>query len=312
MLKFTIKRLGVGIFLLLVVCTLAYFLLYLGSSTIAYAILGENATKADVLRFNEVHGLGKNFFESYGGWLSHALRGDFGMAWNFADPVSTLIKSRLGVTLTLVTSSLVIAGFLSLLLGVLAAIKGGWIDRSVQVLGLVGFAIPNFLVAFALVVQFAVLNHYFNAVGWTPPGQNFHEFLKSAVLPISAIAVTAIASLSQQIRGAVKDTLQNDFVRTLKTTGLSDRRIVFKHVMRNAAGPALSVLGLQFVGMLGGIVIIEQVFAIPGLGSFSVQSTAAKDIPSVMGVVTVMALIVIFVNLVIDLLSAALNPKVRL
>jgi len=127
-----------------------------------------------------------------------------------------------------------------------------------------------------------------------------------------AIAFGGLASLTQQIRGAVKDALQNDYVRTLRTRGLSFNRVVFKHVLRNAAGPALSILGLQFVGMLGGIVIIEQIFAIPGMGSLSVQATSQKDIPAVMGVVATMAVIVIVVNLVIDLLSAALNPKVRL
>jgi peptide/nickel transport system permease protein len=312
MLKFTVRRLGTGVLLLFTVCALAYFLLFLGSSTIAYGILGMNATKADIANFNQSHGLDKNFFESFSGWLSNAITGDFGAAWTFTDPVRELIGARLIVTLTLVSASLAIVVILALILGTIAAVKGGWIDRFVQVLGLAGFALPNFLVAFGLVVQFAVIIKVFNPTGWTPPEKDMTEFLKSATLPIAAIAFGGLASLTQQIRGAVKDTLQNDFVRTLRTSGLSFKRVIFKHVLRNAAGPALSVLGLQFVGMLGGIVIIEQIFAIPGLGSLSVQATGAKDIPVVMGVVTTMAIIVILVNFVIDLLSAALNPKVRL
>ncbi|MEY4743135.1 MAG: hypothetical protein RIR34_474 [Actinomycetota bacterium] len=312
MLRFTLRRFLTGVALLFTICTLAYFLLYIDSDTIAAGILGASATKADILRFNASHGLNDNVFVSYANWLSHAITGDFGAAWTFTEPVSAMITTRLNVTFTIVTISLLIVTVISLTLGVLAAVYGGWIDRVVQVLGLIGFAIPNFLVAFALVAQFAVVNHWFNAVGWTPPNADFNEFLKSATLPISAIAFTGLASLTQQIRGAVKDTLQNDYVRTLRTSGLSFRRVILKHVLRNAAGPALSVLGLQFVGMLGGIVIIEQIFSIPGLGSFSVQATGLKDIPSVMGVVTTMALIVITVNFIIDLLSAALNPKVRL
>lgn len=312
MLKFALRRLGTGIVLLFTVCTLAYFMLYLGSGTIARAILGITATKADLARFNSEHGLDKSFLESYSGWLGHAVRGDFGAPWTYAEPVSTIIGNRLGVTLILVAASLAIASVFALILGVAAAIRGGWIDRVVQFLGLAGFAIPNFLVAFALVVLFAVQRPWFNAVGWVPPSQDMGEFLKSATLPIAAIAFGGLASLTQQIRGAVKDALQNDYVRTLRTRGLSYNRVVFKHVLRNAAGPALSILGLQFVGMLGGIVIIEQIFAIPGMGSLSVQATSQKDIPAVMGIVTTMALIVIVVNLVIDLLSAALNPKVRL
>lgn len=312
MLKFALRRLGTGVVLLFTVCSLAYFLLFLGAGTIARSILGVTATKADLARFNTEHGLDKSFLESYWSWLTHAIRGDFGAPWTYAQPVMEIIRLRLGVTLTLVAASLVIATVFALILGVAAAVRGGWIDRFVQFLGLAGFAIPNFLVAFALVVLFAVQRPWFNAVGWTPPTQDFHEFWKSAFLPIAAIAFGGLASLTQQIRGAVKDALQNDYVRTLRTRGLSYNRVVFKHVLRNAAGPALSVLGLQFVGMLGGVVIIEQIFAIPGMGSLSVQATAQKDIPAVMGVVTTMAIIVIVVNLVIDLLSAALNPKVRL
>ncbi len=312
MLKFTLRRLGTGVILLFTVCTLAYFLLFLGSGTIARSILGITATKADITRFNHEHSLDVPFLQSYWKWFSHAIRGDFGMPWSYSQPVMEIVRTRLGVTLTLVATSLIIATVFSLLLGVAAAIRGGWIDRFVQFLGLAGFAIPGFLVAFALVLLFAVERPWFNAVGWTPPSQDFHEFLKSAVLPIGAIAFGGLASLTQQIRGAVKDALQNDYVRTLRTRGLSYNRVVFKHVLRNAAGPALSILGLQFVGMLGGIVIIEQIFAIPGMGSFSAQATAQKDIPAVMGIVATMALIVIVVNLVIDLLSAALNPKVRL
>jgi peptide/nickel transport system permease protein len=312
MLKFTLRRLGTGALLLLTVCTFAYFMLYLGKDSIAYGILGENAKPADITHFNQVHGLDKSFFESYANWLVNAIRGDFGQAWTFPDPPAALIGQRLSVTLIIVVASLIIVATVSLALGVLGAVRGGWADRLVQFLGLLGFALPNFLIAFALVIQFAVSLKWFNAVGWVPPQMDFEQFLRSATLPIAAISISGLASLTQQIRGAVKDTLQHDYVRSLRTSGLSYRRVIFKHVLRNAAGPALSVLGLQFVGMLGGIVIIEQIFAIPGLGSLSVSATAARDIPVVMAVVTTMAIMVILVNFVIDLLSAALNPKVRL
>lgn len=312
MLKFSLRRIATGVALLFTVCTITYFLLYLGSGTIARAIMGATATKTDIARFNHSHGLDRSFVESYAGWLSHAVRGDLGQPWTFPQPVTTLLLSRMSVTLTLVVLSLLISATLALILGVTAAVKGGWIDRAVQMLALSGIAIPNFLAAFALVALFAVQRPWFNAVGWVAPSEDFGGFLKSAVLPISAIAFGGIVSLAQQIRGAVLDTLQNDYVRTLRACGLSYRRVVLRHVLRNAAAPALSIVGLQFIGMLGGIVIIEQLFAIPGLGQFSVQATQIRDIPAVMGLVTMMAGVVLIVNLVIDLLSAALNPKVRL
>ncbi len=310
--SFILRRLATGVLLLLTVCTLAYYLLHLGAETVAYAILGADATKADVARFNELHGLDRPFVEQYWTWISGAVRGDFGDPWVFTQSVSEAITSRMSVTLILAASALLLSAVISILLGVTAALRGGWVDRFVQVLGLAGFAVPNFLLAFLLVAFFAVKYQVFSAVGWVPPSQDFGGFLKSATLPILALSFAGIASVSQQVRGAVKDTLQLDFIRTLRTGGLSHKRVVFKHALRNAAAPALSILGLQFVGLLGGAVIIEQIFAIPGLGQFSVTATGAKDLPSVMGIVSMTAVIVITVNLVIDLLSAALNPKVRL
>lgn len=312
MLKFSLRRLGTGVILLFVVCTISFTLLSFGSENAARTILGVNATAQDLVRFNRDHGLDQPFLTQYWNWLSHAIRGDLGQPWSFSQTVSEVIGARLSVTLTLALVGVVVAGILSVLLGVAAALRGGWLDRLVQFLGLIGFAVPNFLIAFGLVTVFAVQHQIFNAVGWVPPTENFSEFFKSAALPVAALAFGALASVTQQVRGAVKDTLQLDFVRTLRTRGLSFNRVVFKHVLRNAGGPALSVLGLSFVGMLGGAVIIEMIFAIPGLGPFGVQATTQRDMPAVMGLVAVTAVIVIVVNLIVDLLSASLNPKVRL
>ena len=312
MAAFIARRLFTGVLLLITVCTIAFYLLYLGSDTVAHAILGVDATKAGIAHFNEIHGLNRPFLSQYSDWIAHAVRGDFGLPWTSTQPVAEALRTRMGVTLILAISALTLSAIFSVLLGVTAALRGGWVDRAVQVLGLAGFAVPNFLLAFLLVAVFAVQHHVFNAVGWNPPNQGFGAFLKSAVLPVMALSFAGLASVTQQVRGAVKDTLQLDFIRTLRTGGLSFKRVVFKHALRNAAAPALSILGLQFVGLLGGAVIIEQIFAIPGLGQFSVDATTAKDLPSVMGIVTLTAILVISVNLLIDLLSAAMNPKVRL
>jgi peptide/nickel transport system permease protein len=205
-----------------------------------------------------------------------------------------------------------VATLISVLLGVLAAVKGGWVDRFVQFIGLAGFAIPGFLVAFGLVSLFAVQLHIFNAIGYVNFTDNPAEWAKSVTLPVAALSLSAIAAIAQQVRGSVSDALGLDYVRTLRARGLSFSRVVYKHVLRNAGGPALSILGVNFVGMLGGAVIIEQIFNIPGLGPYAVAATGKSDVPAVMGLVVLTAVIVIVVNLVIDLLTAALNPKVRL
>jgi peptide/nickel transport system permease protein len=180
------------------------------------------------------------------------------------------------------------------------------------VLSVLGFAIPGFLIALALVLTFSISLGWFKATGYIPIATSFTGWLSSVTLPIVALAIGTIAAVAQQVRGSVMDALQRDYVRTLRSRGLGMNRAVGKHVLRNAGGPALAVLAVQFVGLLSGAVIVEQIFALPGIGQMAVQATSAGDIPIVMGLVIVTALIVVIVNLIIDLAQAALNPKVRL
>jgi peptide/nickel transport system permease protein len=250
--------------------------------------------------------------ERYADWAINAVQLNFGEAWTFPETVSNTLQSRLGVTLTIVSVTILVSVSIAVILGVIAAVNGGWLDRVVQVVGLIGFAIPGFLVAFFLVTLFAIQIPIFNAIGYTEPSEDFGGWLKSITLPVAALALSGIGSVTNQVRGSVRDALNMDYVRTLRARGLSFKRVVFKHVLRNAASPALAILGVQFVGTLGGAVFVEQIFAIPGIGQFTVQATQVSDVPAIMGLVVTTAVIVILVNLIIDLISAALNPKVRL
>ena len=218
----------------------------------------------------------------------------------------------MGVTLSIVIGATLVSAILSVVLGVLAARRGGWIDGIVQFLSLIGFAIPGFLIALGLVLVFAIELHWFKATGFVPLTTSFTGWIASVTLPIVALSLGAIATVAQQVRGSVIDAMSRDYVRTLRSRGLSSTSVVYKHVLRNAGGPALAVLAVQFIGLLGGAVIVEQVFAIPGMGQLTVKATTQGDIPAVMGLVIVFAIIVVIVNLLIDLAQAALNPKVRL
>jgi len=311
-LRFTLRRLLNGILMLFAVSALSFFLLRMSAGNVARNILGNEASVADVNAKNAEWGLNKPILQQFWEWLLGALHGDFGSPWASALPVSEDLSTRLPITLTLVLLTTVVAALISVFLGVIAAVKGGWIDRFVQFIGLVGFAIPGFLVAFGLVSAFAVQLHWFNALGYVPFSENPTEWARSVTLPVAALSLSGIAAIAQQVRGSVGDALNMDYVRTLRARGLSFNRVVYKHVLRNAGGPALSILGVNFVGMLGGAVIVERIFNIPGLGPYAVAATGKSDIPAVMGLVVVTAVIVIVVNLIIDLLTAALNPKVRL
>ncbi len=312
MFTFIAKRIAAGAVLLLAVSFVAFMLLHLTAGSVARNILGVKATQEDVAQLTEELGLNRPVLSQYWEWLTNALQGNLGDSWSFPETVTETVAARLGVTLTIVVLTTLVAAITAVILGVTAALKGGWIDRFVQFIGLLGFALPGFLVAFLLVTVFALQIPIFDAVGYTDPGTDLVGWLKSVTLPVLSLALGGVASIAQQIRGSVKDALNMDYVRTLRARGLSFSRVTIRHVLRNAGGPALSVLGVQFVGMMGGAVIVEQIFAIPGLGPFAVLATSASDIPAMMGLVIITAVIVVVVNLIVDLLSAALNPKVRL
>ncbi|HEY8720789.1 ABC transporter permease, partial [Pengzhenrongella sp.] len=311
-LRFVVRRVLSGLVLLLVITTVAYTLLYLGGGDIARRILGQNATQAQVTARAEQLGLNRPLLVSYVNWLGDAFKGDLGRSWFTGQTVSSAVTSRVAVTLSLVVGATVVAAILAIALGVLAATRRGGIDRTIQLVSILGFAIPGFLIALVLVIVFAINLHLFHATGYVQITDSVSGWLKSVTLPITAIAIGATASVTQQVRGSVIDALRKDYVRTLRSRGLSNRSVIFKHVLRNAGGPALAILAVQFVGLLTGAVIVEQVFAIPGLGQLLVSATNSGDIPVVMGLVVAMAAIVVTVNLVIDLLQASLNPRVRL
>jgi peptide/nickel transport system permease protein len=298
--------------MLLSVSFLSYFLLYLGAGDVARRILGLNATDADVEALNEQLGLNRPLLDQFFTWLSGAVRLDLGQAWSMPERVSEALFPRLEITLILVSLTTIVAAVVAVAIGTLAALRGGWIDRVVQLFSLIGFAVPGFLIAFYLAIFFAIQIPLFNAVGYTPFSADPWEWARSVTLPVAALAFSAVAAAAQQTRSAVKDALGMDYVRTLRARGLSFSRVVYKHILRNIAGPILAILGVQFVGMLGGAILVEQIFAIPGLGPYAVSATSLGDIPAVMGLVVVTALIVIVMNLLVELISAALNPKVRL
>lgn len=312
MLAFILRRLLSGVILIAVISFLAFVLLYMGGGDIARRILGENATAETVAKKTEDLGLNRPLLAQYWDWLTSALTGDLGRSWFTGEMVSAGVTGRLAVTLSIVIGATLLSAVLAVILGVLAARRGGAVDGTVQVISLIGFAIPGFLIALGLVLVFAINLGWFKATGYIPITTSVSGWISSVTLPIIALSIGAIATVAQQVRGSVIDAMSRDYVRTLRSRGLSTNAVVYRHVLRNAGGPALAVLAVQFIGLLGGAVIVEQVFAIPGMGQLTVRATTLGDIPVVMGVVIAFAIIVVIVNLLIDLAQAALNPKVRL
>lgn len=311
MVTFILKRIGSGLVVLAAISCLTFFLLYFSSTNIARNILGEYATPEQVAAKQAELGLDQPIFSRFIAWVGEALTGNFGTSWFTNEPVVQAIANRLPVTLALVVTSIIIIAILSTLIGVAAAVKRGWIDRTVQMAAVIGDAIPNFVLAILFVTVFAIQLGFFPATSNIQPGADGSAWVASLTLPVIALVISGLTSGAQQVRSAVIKQLEKDYVRTLRSRGISEGVILFKHVLRSAAPAGLTVLSLQFIGMLGGVVIIEQIFALPGMGALAVQSTTLGDTPLVMGVVLYTVIIVIIVNLLVDLANGWLNPKVR-
>ncbi|MGO2660624.1 ABC transporter permease [Mycetocola reblochoni] len=312
MLTFIARRIIAGVFLLFVISALSYVLLSLPGADVGRSLLGQSASAEAVAAKNQQLGLDRPVIVQYGDWLLHALRGDFGSSWFTSENVLTSISNRLPVTISVMAGVTIVTAVLSFLLGIWAAVRGGWIDRAVQIVSVVGYALPGFLITLILVIVFAVQLRWFPAIGYIDASVSLSGWLSTITLPIIALSIPAIAGVVQQVRGSVKDVLNRDYVRTLRARGLGPNRILFRHVMRNASAPALTVLGMQFVGLLGGAVIVEQIFGLPGIGSMTVSYTTRGDIPIIMGLIMFTVVGVILINLLIDVVIGWLNPKARI
>ena len=311
MLVFLFRRIAGGVVLVVVVATATFLLLSLTGTNVARNILGETASPSQVAAKNHELGLDETLVVRYGHWISRAVHGDLGQSWFTGDPVNQSLVNTLPVTLSIALVGMLIALILSIALGTVAALRGGWVDRAVQFASVLGTAIPSFLIALVLAVVLAVQLGLLPATGYVALGTSGAGWLQSIILPSVALAVGATAATAMQVRGALIDVLRADFVRTLRSRGLSTRSVVYKHALRNAAPPALTVLGLQFIGLIGGAVVVEKVFGLPGIGTLANSAAVRGDAPVLLGTVVVTVVVVVAVNLLLDIAYGWLNPKVR-
>ncbi|GAA4956827.1 ABC transporter permease [Yinghuangia aomiensis] len=312
MLLFTVRRVLSGLFLLFVISFLAYLLLSVQDIDVGQQVLGMGARPDQIDAKNAQLGLDRPMPAQYFDWLGHALRGDLGTSWYTGEDINQTVSTRLPVTLSLMVGVTLVSGVVSFLAGTWAGLRqGGIVDKGIQFLGVLGYSVPGFLLTLLLVQIFAVQLKWFPAIGYTPFAESPGGWLSTITLPVIALSTGAVAGVSQQVRGAVADVLRQDYVRTLRARGLPPHRVVLEHVLRNASAPALSVLGMQFVGLIGGTVLVEQIFALPGIGSMAVTYTARGDVPAIMAVVMVSVIGVVLINLLVDLAIGWLNPKAR-
>lgn len=311
MVRFLLTRFGGAVVLAFIVSTGTFFLLSTAGADPAAALLGIDATSAQIAVKRAELGLDAPLFSRYLDWLGGALTGNLGTSWSTNQQVASLVATRLPVTLSLAVGAILLSSVLGITLGYVSAIKRGWLDRALQFLVVIGYGLPGFWVALVLSTVFAVQLGWFPATGYTPFTQSPSGWAGTVILPIIALTLGVAASIAQQTRDSVLDVLRQGYVRTLRSRGLPHWRVLVLHVLRNAAAAPLGVISLQFIGLLGGAIMVENVFALPGLGTFAVSSSISSDVPAILGIVVVGAVTVVIVNLILDSVMAWLNPKVR-
>jgi peptide/nickel transport system permease protein len=312
MFAYTLRRLGFAMVTLWLATLLVFAALLLIPGNPAQAILGIDATPADLEALEARLGLDKPPVERYLNWLGGVLRGDLGQSIRYERLISELIVARLGITLPIVVASLLLATLIAVPLGILAARRAGSpVDLGVSVASLVGIVLPSFWVGLMFIYIFIVwlklpLPTSFPIGGWENP----QRALLALVLPVLTVALASASFLVRLVRGSVLEVLSQDFIRTARAKGLTERVVLYKHALRNAALPVVTVLGLEFASLLIATVVVETVFGIPGLGSLSLTAISARDYPLVQGVVLVIAAFIVLMNLLVDLLYALLDPRV--
>jgi peptide/nickel transport system permease protein len=312
MIKLLVSRL-IGIMpLLLIVSFLTFAMLHMVPGDVRDRILGTDATAEQYDELAEKLGLNDPFLSQYGRWLSRAVRGDLGTSAYNSQPVTEAVLDTLPVTLSLTFGGLFVAILLGVPAGIYAGLhRGSLIDRGSVLLATIGQALPNFWVAMLLVVPFALWWRLVPATGFTPLTEDFGGWVRSIALASIAIGTSAGAGLARQTRGAIIDVLQTDYIRTARSKGLSRNLIVYKHALKNAAIPIITVIGFMVNGMLGGSLIVEQVFGLNGFGSLAIDSVRAQNIPMMQGIVIMGTLVIVFVNIAVDIAYGFVNPKLR-
>lgn len=298
--------------MLFIICTLTFFLVSAIPGDPIASILGPDATPEQYDRLRAEMGLDQPLLVRYLNWMGGLLVGDLGNSIGSGQNVLVLLSERLPVTVTLALAAVVVTLILGVAIGLGASFGPAGTQRAVQISSVVGASFPNFWIGIVLVLIFAINLAWLPATGWVPFKDSPSEWARSLVLPVVAIAIAGIASIARQTRSAVLDVLSRDFVRTLQASGAPRSEIIVRHVLRNAAIPIVTITSFLFIHLLSGAIVIEQVFALPGLGSAIIAAIASRDLPVIQGAVIVTAVLVILVNLVADVLIAYLNPKARM
>ena len=312
MLSYIGRRLLATIPVMAIVALFVFSLLYIAPGDPAAIIAGDQATPEDVARIRASLGLERPFLVRFGEWVWQIMHGDLGTSIFTNLPVSQLIAQRIEPTLSLMIVTLILSIAVAVPLGVVAAWKAGsWIDRAVMALAVVGFSVPVFVVSYLLAYVFALELDWLPVQGYTPIAQGFWPWLQNLILPAIALGLIYIALIARITRATMLEILSQDYIKTARSKGLGQRAILFVHALKNAAVPIVTVIGIGIALLIGGAVVTESVFVIPGLGRLTIDAILRRDYPVIQGVVLLFSFTYVLVNLGVDLMYTLIDPRIR-
>jgi peptide/nickel transport system permease protein len=312
MLAYAVRRIVATIPVMGVVAFFVFSLLYIAPGDPAAVIAGDQATPVDVERIRQSLGLDRPFLVRFGEWVWQILHGDLGTSIFTNLPVSTMIAQRFEPTLSLMAITLCFAISVAIPMGVLAAWKAGtWIDRLIMAFAVFSFSVPVFVVGYLLAYVFALELEWLPVQGYTPLSRGLWPWFENLILPAVALGFVYIALIARITRASMLEVLQQDYIRTARAKGIGQRDILFVHALKNASVPIVTVIGIGVALLIGGAVVTESVFAIPGLGRLTIDAILRRDYPLIQALVLLFSLVYVLVNLGIDILYTLLDPRIR-
>ncbi len=311
MLTYLARRLAFAVATVLAASVVSFLLVHASGSSPGAITAGAGASPAQVAAENHRLGWDQPLVTQYLTWLGHAARGNLGVSLIDGHNIWPDLLNRLPVTASIAVFATLLSAIFGVLIGVAAAVRGGRLDRLVTAGSGVALSLPQFWVGILLVYVIAIKWHLLPATGYVTFSASPGQYLQSLALPVITLAITGTAVIARTTRTGMITALRQEHIRTLHALGTPPWRVRYVHALRFAGGPVASVLGIQFIALFGGSVVIEQLFALPGLGQAAANAIDNSDIPAVQGVVVIATVVVVITNLVLDLVLAALDPKVR-
>lgn len=312
MLTFIGRRLFATIPVMGMVALFVFLMLRLTPADPAAIIAGDYATTEQIAEIRDKLGLNKAMHEQFFIWIGNVVQGDFGESFFFKKTVASLIAQRLEPTIALAVVTIFLSVLIAVPMGVLAAWRQGtWIDRTVMGFSVAGFSVPVFVFGYALIYVFSVKLGWLPVQGYVRIGEDFFAFLERMILPAITLSVIYIALIARISRASVLEVLNEDYIRTARAKGLTNRVVLMKHALRNAAVPIVTVIGIGIALLIGGVVVTESVYNIPGLGRLTVDAVTGRDYPTIQAVILLFSFAYVGINLVIDLIYTLLDPRIR-